>query len=64
MFDVLKLKKELKNLDKHLRSKSDEKLIDGYKQAMIDRETTGNQQLDFVVAMIKKEIDRRGLKVE
>ena len=64
MFDILKLKKELKKADKHLRSKSDEKLIGGYNQAVKDREETGNQQLTFVIAMIKKEIDRRGLKVE
>lgn len=56
MFDI-KIKKELKKLKKHLRSRSDEKLINGYKLAVEDRNS-------LAMALIKKEIDRRGLKIE
>lgn len=63
MFDILKVKKELKMMEKHLISKSDEKLIRGYKDAMRDSLTPGNEQSAVVAEIIKVEIDRRCLKL-
>ena len=56
-------KKEVKKLEKHLSKKEDEKLIKGYKNAMYDYEQTGNEHCKLAADIIKKEIDKRGLKV-
>jgi len=64
MFDILKVKKELKTMEKHLASKSDEKLIKGYHDAVRDFDTTGNEQCMAVASIIKNELDKRGLTYE
>jgi len=64
MFDILKVKKELKIMEKHLASKSDERLIKGYRDVMRDFKETGNEQLLAVSSIIKNELDKRGLKYE
>ena len=61
---MLDPKKELKKLAKYLKKRPDEKLIAGYKQAMIDYENTGYEHIKLSADVIKKEIDRRGLKIE
>jgi len=56
--------KEMKKMKKHLMKRPDEKLINGYKNAMKDYEETENEQCKIAADMIKQEIDRRGLKIE
>ena len=55
--------KQMKKMEKHLKGRPDQKLIDGYKNAMADYDATGNEQCKIAADIIKKEIDRRGLKV-
>jgi len=57
------IKKQLKDMEKHLKTRPDEKLISGYKNAMKDYEETGNDHCKLAAECIKKEIDRRGLTV-
>ena len=57
------IEKEMKKMEKHLKSKPDEKLIKGYKEAMSDYNQTGNEQCKVAADIIKKEIDRRGLEI-
>jgi len=58
------VKKIMEKMMGDLKKKPDEKLINGYKQAMKDYEDTGNEQCKVAGEIIKKEIDRRGLKIE
>ena len=58
------VEKEMKKLEKHLMSRPDDKLIKGYKEAMTDYQTTGNEECKVAADIIKKEIERRGLKIE
>jgi len=58
------VKKEMKKMEKHLKGRPDEKIIEGYKQAKYDYEQTNDEQIKMAMDIIKKEIDRRGLKVE
>lgn len=53
----------MKKLEKHLMGKPDEKLIKGYKEAMNDYRTTGNEECKLAADVIKKEIERRGLDI-
>lgn len=61
---MINIKKEIKKMEKHLRTKTDEKLIKGYKEAIKDHEVTGNEQCMMAAGLIKKELDRRGLDYE
>jgi hypothetical protein len=56
--------KEMKKLEKHLRKRPDEKLIRGYATAMKDYDVTGDEECKIAADIIKKEIDRRGLKIK
>lgn len=58
------VEKETKKLEKHLKGKPDEKLIKGYKEAIKDYENTGDEQCKIAADIIKKEIDKRGLKLK
>lgn len=58
------VKSELEKLEKHLKKRPDEKLINGYKRAMEDYKESENEQCKWAADIIKKEIDRRGLKIE
>jgi len=58
------VKKVLADMNAHLQSRPDEKLIAGYQKAMKDYEETENPQAKIAADMIKKEIDRRGLDIE
>lgn len=58
------IEKEMKRLEKHLRSKSDEKIIRGYIEAMNDYKITGNIDCKNAAHIIKNEMDRRGIKIE
>jgi len=58
------IRKELKGMEKMLKTRPDEKLISGYKRAMKTYEKTGEIQHKHAASVIKKEIDRRGLKIE
>ena len=53
-----------KNMEKYLKESSDASLIDGYKRAKADYDRTGNIFIKSTVDIIKKEIDRRKIKVE
>jgi len=55
---------EITKMKEHLKTRPDEKLINGYKQAMKDYEETGNEQCKYAGEHIKAEIDRRGIKIE
>ena len=57
------LKEELKKLEAHLKKRPDEKLINGYNKAMNDYKRTKDRQIKLAADIIKKEIDRRGLKI-
>ena len=61
MFDV---EEQMKKLEKHLKKRPDHKLINGYKNAMKDYKETDNEQCKVAADIIKKEIDKRGLKIE
>ena len=63
MEDIPNIKKELKNMQKMLKGKDDEKLIEGYKKAMIDYDITGNEQCKNAALLIKRELDDRGIEV-
>jgi len=58
------VKKAMKDMEEHLKTRPDDKIINGYKNAMKDYKETGNEQCKIAADVIKKEIDRRGLKVE
>jgi len=58
------MNRELKRMEQHLKKRPDEKLIKGYKAAMLDYEETGNEQCKIAGDIIKREMDRRGLKIE
>lgn len=58
------VKKQMKKMEKHLKNRPDEKLIEGYKRAMQDYEDTKNEQCKSSADIIKQEIDRRGLEIE
>ena len=58
------VKKKLLEMNMHLQSRPDEKLINGYKQAMKDYEETGKEDYKIAGDLIKNEIERRGLKIE
>jgi len=61
---MINVKKELKNLEKHLRTRPDDKIVNGYKRAKEDYEATGDNQKKIAMDMIKSEAERRGLDVE
>ena len=61
---IFDLKKELKKMQKMLKDRPDEALIKGYKRAMKAYENTGEVKHKHAGSLIKKEIDRRGLKIE
>ena len=58
------IRKEMEKMEKMLKEKPDEKLIDGYNRAMKTYDRTGDEQHKRAADMIKKEIKRRKLKVE
>ena len=61
---VNEMKRALKQMNADLSEKPDDKLIDGYKKAMKDYKDTGNKQCLVASELIKKELDKRGIKVE
>jgi len=62
--DVPNVEDELNKMQEHLKTRPDDKLIDGYKNAMKDYEETGRIECKLAGDCIKAEIDRRGIKVE
>lgn len=64
MFDILEVKKALKEMQKFLTESSDEKLIEGYKNAMKDYEDTKDEQKLRAADFIKKELKRRDIDTE
>jgi len=58
------VKKELKKMQNDLKNKPDEKLINGYKEAMKDYKETKDEQCKIAADLIKAEIYRRGLMIE
>jgi len=64
MNELPNIKKELKKMQKHLEGKPDGKLIDGYRRAMKAYENTGDIQHKHAADFIKKELDRRKIKVD
>lgn len=51
-------------MSKYLKSRPDEKIINGYKNAMKDYENTGDEKRKIAANIIKQELDRRGLKID
>lgn len=64
MFDILKIKKALKEMEKFLANSSDGKLIEGYKSAMKEYEETKDEQKLRAAEFIKKELERRNIDTE
>jgi len=64
MFDILKLKKALSKMNSHLSSKTDQELIEGYKNAMKDYRDTNNEKCLAVAEIIKNELVKRGVDIE
>jgi len=62
--DVPNVEDELNKMQEHLKTRPDDKLINGYKNAMKDYEETGRIECKLAGYCIKAEIDRRGIKVE
>jgi len=60
---LINLKKELKNLEKHLRTRPDNSIIEGYRKAKKEYEEIGDIQLKYAMDMIKRELDRRELDI-
>ena len=56
------LKEELEKLQKYLKERTDFEVIRGYKEAKADFEKTGNPMIEGALDIIKKELDRRGIK--
>lgn len=61
---MFNIQKEMEKLEKYLKDRPDNKLINGYKRAMKDYEETNDERCKLSADIIKKEIDRRGLKIE
>jgi len=59
MFDLAQIK--INQMRKHLESRPDEKLINGYKKAMEDYKETNDENCLVAANEIKREIDKRGL---
>ena len=64
MFDILKLKKALSKMNSHLSSKTDQELIEGYKNVMKDYRDTNNEKCLAVAEIIKNELVKRGVDIE
>lgn len=62
--DVPNVENEVNKMQEHLKSKPDEKLINGYKEAMKDYEETGRIECKLAGDCIKAEIDRRGIEID
>ena len=56
--------KKIKTMYNDLKNISDEKLIEGYKKAMKDYEEKKDEKIKVAAEVLKKELDRRRLKVE
>ena len=55
------IEKMMESLAKHLKSKPDDKLIVGYKEAMKDYEERKDTNSKFAAEFIEKELKRRGM---
>jgi hypothetical protein len=64
MKSLKKAMKAVQEMNSDLKDISDNKLIEGYKKAMEDYKNKGDYRIKAAVDVIKKEIDRRGLKAE
>jgi len=57
-------KEKLKQLNKDLQKKPEEKLINGYKAANKDYKETGNYQCKIARDIIGSELKRRGIDLD
>ena len=64
MDEIKNIKKQLKGMEQMLKTRPDNKLIEGYHLAMHDYEQFDNKQAKVAAEIIKKEIDRRGLTID
>jgi len=63
MKDIPNIKKELKLMQKMLKDKPDDNLINGYKKAMKQYDETGDEQHKNAALFIKEELDDRGIEI-
>ena len=62
--EISKMKKVVNELNYHLSTTKDEKLIEGYKSAIQDYKRSGNEEILRAAEIIKKELEKRGIEVE
>lgn len=64
MLQDMDANKELKTLQKHLKTRPDAKLINGYKHAMQDYKETGDEQCKLAGDLTEKELKDKNIPEE